>query len=245
MLSKPTPPWILAGAMALACIAGCVNAVGFLSAQHQALSHLSGTISNFGIEVARADWPLAAHAALIVVFFFLGCVLSGVIIRQSTLRAGRRYGVALCCESLLLFATTYLLRHNSPAGAPLAAMACGLQNAMATSYSGAVVRTTHMTGIVTDLGIAMGLLARGERVDWRRLRLYLVLLVGFAGGSVLGGIGYLRLGCDTLLYPAAIAGVTGIGYTWWKHRERHRSRRAQATVGRNATTAAATANSTP
>jgi uncharacterized membrane protein YoaK (UPF0700 family) len=245
MLSKPTPLWILTGAMALACIAGCVNAVGFLSAQHQALSHLSGTISNLGIEVARADWPLAAHAALVVVFFFLGCVLSGMIIRQSTLRAGRRYGVAMCCESLLLFATAYLLRHNSPAGAPLAAMACGLQNAMATSYSGAVVRTTHMTGIVTDLGIAVGLLARGERLDWRRLRLYLVLLAGFAGGSVLGGLGYLRLGSDTLLYPGAIAGVTGVAYTWWKHRERRGKRHDHPTPPAKSSPSSAAANSAP
>jgi uncharacterized membrane protein YoaK (UPF0700 family) len=44
-------------------------------------------------------------------------------------------------------------------------MACGLQNAMATGYSGAVIRTTHVTGIVTALGIAVGLAARRERVD--------------------------------------------------------------------------------
>jgi uncharacterized membrane protein YoaK (UPF0700 family) len=224
MLTKPIPFWVGAGAMALAALAGCINAVGFLGAHHQALSHLSGTVTNFGADMARGEWPLAAHAGLVLVFFFLGCVASGMIIRHSTLRAGRRYGVALCVESALLFGAHYFLRHDAFSGDYLAAMACGLQNAMATSYSGAVVRTTHMTGIVTDLGIAIGLTARGERADWRRMRLYLVLLAGFFCGGILGSLSYVRIGYDTLLYPATAAGLTGIGYTLFKQHSRRRSR---------------------
>jgi uncharacterized membrane protein YoaK (UPF0700 family) len=226
MLTKPIPLWILAGAMALACIAGSINAVGFLGIHHQTLSHLSGTVTAVGADFARSDWSLGRHAALVVVFFFLGSVLSGMIIRHSTLRAGRRYGVALCCESGLLFTATYFLRHGAYSGDYLAAMACGLQNAMATSYSGAVIRTTHMTGIVTDLGIAVGLTARGEKADWRKMRLYLVLLAGFLGGGVLGAQAYLHFGYDTLLIPATLAGVTGAGYTIFKHLRRRSSLRS-------------------
>jgi uncharacterized membrane protein YoaK (UPF0700 family) len=140
-----------------------------------------------------------------------------MILRQSTLKAGRRYGLALTCESGLLFLATYFLRHGSNQGDYLAAMACGLQNAMATSYSGAVVRTTHITGIVTDLGIAVGLAFRGEPVDGRRIGLFLVLVSGFVLGGIVGGFGYLRFGFDTLLIPAAVTGVAGISYTIFKH----------------------------
>jgi uncharacterized membrane protein YoaK (UPF0700 family) len=222
MLSKPVPIWIILGGAALAAVAGSINAVGFLEVQHQALSHLSGTVTNLGTEIARGDWGLAKHAFLIVIFFFFGCVLSGLIIRQSTLRAGRRYGVALTCEAGLLFAAAYFFRHGSAAGAYLATMACGLQNAMATSYSGAVIRTTHITGIVTDIGIAFGLAARRERVDWRRLRLYGVLLAGFLVGGVLGGLGFVRWSHDFLLFPATATAICGIGYTWFKQLERRR-----------------------
>ena len=96
-------------------------------------------------------------------------------------------------------------------------MACGLQNAMATSYSGAVIRTTHMTGIVTDLGIALGLLARGEPVDRRRMGLYLVLLAGFFAGGILGAAGFARFGYDMLLGPALLSGITGIGFATSRH----------------------------
>lgn len=229
MLSKPTPVWILVGGAVLAAIAGAINAVGFLAAQHQALSHLSGIVTNLGTEIARADWRLAGHAFLAIAFFFLGCVLSGVIIRHSTLHAGRRYGVALMGESVLLLASAYFFRHGFPAGAYLATMACGLQNAMATSYSGAVVRTTHVTGIVTDLGIAVGLAARRERVDWRRMRLYGCLLVGFVLGGGLGALGFARWGTDVLLLPAALAGATGLGHTALQHARRRPRKPAPVT----------------
>ncbi|MCC6414496.1 MAG: DUF1275 domain-containing protein, partial [Opitutaceae bacterium] len=102
----------------------------------------------------------------------------------------------------------------------LAAMACGLQNALTTTYSGAVVRTTHVTGIVTDLGIAAGHYLRREAMDPRRVVLYLVLLTGFIGGGIVGGWGYLHWGFDALLAPAVLTGLTGIGYTayrYWQH----------------------------
>jgi uncharacterized membrane protein YoaK (UPF0700 family) len=229
MLTHKTPRWIIVGALLLASGAGCINAVGFLGAHHQALTHMSGTVTNLGVELVRGDASLAWRAFGVMLFFFFGCLLSGLVIRESTLRLGRRYGVALALESALLFAAALLLRHDVASGDFLAAMACGLQNAMATSYSGAVLRTTHMTGIITDLGIALGLAARGSRVDWRRLRLYLVVLAGFFSGGLLGAIGFLRFGTDTLLFPAAIAGVTGLSYTVFKHHERRRHTRTPVT----------------
>lgn len=223
MFTKPTPPWITAGALCLAGCAGCINAVGFLGAQHQALSHMSGTVTNLGIELGLADRALAWRAFVVLGSFFLGCVASGLIIRQSTLKLGRRYGVALVLESLLLFAAVWFFHRDATnTGDYLAAMACGLQNAMATGYSGAVIRTTHVSGIVTDLGIAVGLFARRQPVDWRRIRLYLVLLVGFLSGGVFGAVAFARINYGTLLIPAVITGMAGLGYGTYRHFSPHR-----------------------
>ncbi|MEY2879452.1 MAG: hypothetical protein RLZZ15_1832 [Verrucomicrobiota bacterium] len=217
MFTKPTPPWILVGGAALAGGAGCVNAVGFLGLHHQAVTHMSGTVTNFGMEIARGDRALAWHAFQVLLSFFAGCVLSGLIIRHSALKPGRRYGVALLCESGLLFGATHLFRHRSGSADFLAAMACGLQNAMATSFSGAVIRTTHVTGIITDLGIAVGLLARREAVDWRRVKLYLILLLGFFFGGLAGTLGFLRWSYDVLLVPATLTALVGAGHTALRH----------------------------
>ena len=222
MFTKQTPAWVTAGGLALACSAGCINAVGFLGLHHQAITHLTGTVTILSIEMIDTRYGPAARALLVIACFFFGAVLSGAIIRQSTLRLGRRYGVALALESALLFAAVAFLRRGAFAGDCLASMACGLQNAMATSYSGAVVRTTHLTGVITDLGIACGHWVRRQPVDWGRFRLYGVLLLGFLIGGVLGALGFQRFGYDTLHFPAALCGVSGIAYAAYKHHERTR-----------------------
>ena len=106
-------------------------------------------------------------------------------------------------------------------------MACGLQNAMVTTYSGSTMRTTHLTGMVTDLGIACGHFLRGTAIDWFRFRIYGVLLLGYFAGAVLGSLGYERWGYDTLLLPALLSGVTGLSYTLYKHRQHLRTKSAR------------------
>lgn len=222
MLSKPVPPWILAGGFLLTAIAGGVNAVGFLGVHHQALSHMSGTATIFSTDVVNGRAEAAGHAGLVLASFFVGCVASGMIIRDSVLQAGRRYGVALVAESALLFAAAFWLREGSGNGDYLAAMACGLQNAMATTYSGAVIRTTHVTGIVTDLGIAAGHFLRRERVESRRVLVHLVLVAGFIAGGIAGGWGWQRWGVDALFAPAALTGAVGAAHVLHRHWQRSR-----------------------
>lgn len=213
------------GGMLLTCSAGCINAVGFLGLHHQAITHLSGTVSLLSTDLARGDSVSAVRAFLVVLCFFLGCVISGFIIRQNTLKLGRRYGGALALESFLLFAAAHFFNHGLFAGDCLASMACGLQNAMATSYSGAVIRTTHMTGIITDLGIAAGHLLHGQSVDSRRLRLYAALLFGFFIGGLIGAFGFIHIGYNTLFFPAALSGLAGIGYTAFRTYDRYKRKR--------------------
>lgn len=220
MIRQAPPGWVYLGGLTLTLIAGSINAVGFLGAHHQALSHMTGTVTILGMELARADYGVAAHALAILGAFFTGCLISGAVISQSSLRLGRRYGIALTLESLALFAAVHFLRRSSAAGDYLAALACGLQNAMVTTYSGSTMRTTHITGMVTDLGITCGHFVRGATVDWFRFRIYGVLFLGFFSGGLLGTLAYGRFGYDTLLLPASLSGLAGLGYVAVKHHER-------------------------
>jgi uncharacterized membrane protein YoaK (UPF0700 family) len=222
VLSKPIPPWIVFGGFVLTCAAGSINAVGFLGMHHQAISHMSGTVTVLSNDLATGQFSPAVYAIMVVMSFFAGSVVSAVIIRQSALKLGRRYGVALMLESALLIVASRMLSRGDYMGECLAAMACGLQNAMATHYSGAIIRTTHVTGIITDLGIAVGLKLRGEPIETRRAGLLLVLLGGFFTGGVLGSWGYTLIGFETLLFPAALTGVAGCGYFVFKHLSRLR-----------------------
>ena len=68
----------------------------------------------------------------------------------------------------------------------LAAGASGVQNAMASTYANLVLRTTHITGVATDLGLLLGRLLRTGRVEIWKLGLSVTLLVGFMGGGLAG-----------------------------------------------------------
>jgi uncharacterized membrane protein YoaK (UPF0700 family) len=216
--------WAWIGGGALAGIAGMVNAIGFLSYSHQAVTHLTGTTSLLGIALERGAFVEVAHLGGVLLAFFFGAALSGFIIQRQTLKLGRRYGVALALEGLLLAVAALCMRHELPAGAYLASLACGLQNAMATTYSGAILRTTHVTGLVTDLGSALGHALRGLEVDLPRVRLYALVLGSFLFGSTLGAVVFARTGTDALFYPAALVFVAALTYTAYAHRARSRDR---------------------
>lgn len=210
------PRWVWVGAGLLASVAGMVNVVGYLGFEHQAVTHLTGTTTLLGEAVARGDVRAILHLGAVAIAFMLGAALSGVLIQESTLRLGRRYGVALAIESLLLFAAIPLFRHGQLAGAMLAAMACGLQNAMATTYSGAVIRTSHLSGMFTDLGIGLGHALRGMPLQKRRLMLCGLIISGFFAGAVLGGVLFARFEYGALAVPATLTGAVGIGYASYR-----------------------------
>lgn len=210
------PRWVWIGAMALACVAGMVNVVGFLGFEHQAISHLTGTTSQLGMALAQGDWRSVGHLWGMLIAFCLGAMLSGLIVQDSTLKLGRRYGVVLLLESLLLLAAVPLFKQQQIWGALAAAMACGLQNAMATTFSGAVVRTTHLSGMFTDLGIGLGHLLRGLPLPMRRLTLSGLIATSFLVGGVIGASLFLHIGYDALLAPALLTGGTGLAYIGYR-----------------------------
>lgn len=206
------PRWVWIGAGSLACVAGMVNVVGYLGFEHQAVTHLTGTTTLLGAAIAAGDARAALHLLGVAAAFMAGAALSGMIIQDSTLRIGRRYGVTLTIEAILLLLAVPLFQHHQIAGALFAAMACGLQNAMATTYSGAVIRTSHLSGMFTDLGIGLGHALRGMPLQKRRLMLCGLIITCFFAGGVAGALLFSRVGYNALLIPAALTGMTGIGY---------------------------------
>jgi len=217
------PTWVWIGAVALSSVAGMVNVVGFLGFEHQAVSHMTGSTSQLGMAIAQGDWRAVGHLWGLLIAFSLGAMLSGLLIQDNTLQLGRRYGMALAIESALLLVAIPLFEQQQIWGALAAAMACGLQNAMATTFSGAVVRTTHLSGMFTDLGIGLGHLLRGLPLQVRRLTLSGLIISGFLGGGIFGAWLFMHFRYDALLAPALLTGLTGIVYVlyqqWarWRH----------------------------
>lgn len=223
--SDHIPSWVAIGAFSLSLIGGLINVVGLLGFEQQAITHLTGTTSQLAVAVAKLHFELILRFSLILLAFVGGACLSGWLIGKNSAKLGRRYGVALMLESALLWIASFLLTRNAYSGVYFACAACGLQNAMVTTYSGAVIRTTHLSGMFTDLGIYLGHAARGLPFNWLRLKICCTVIGGFFVGSVLGAWSFAYFGNRTLFLPAALTGITAAcyyGFESWTRRQKRK-----------------------
>ena len=191
----------------LAFVAGASNAGGLL-AVGQYTSHMSGIISAMADNSAAGQVSLVLTGASAVGAFLLGAFLTTLMIRWARSRAlESEYALPLVAEALLLviFGFTgrvFNSRHDVLGTVMLLWLTIGLQNAMITKLSNHVIRTTHLTGMVTDVGIALGRIAfvrvsgTGTSINSEVVALRLLTsLVGlFFLGGVIGALGFRHIG---------------------------------------------------
>ncbi|MEC5387539.1 YoaK family protein [Uliginosibacterium sp. H3] len=214
---RKLPRWVEVGGFFLTLLAGSVNAIALLGFNHQGVSHLTGSSTQLGVELADGNLPQVMHLLIILASFVVGAALSGLAIGNESLKLGRRYSATLLAEAAILLLAMYFLNRGSNLGHYLASGACGLQNAMTSTFSGAVVRTSHVTGLFTDLGITFGLRLRGQAIDRRRVVLYLTLITGFILGGVLGAFWFGSYRFNAMLAPAGIAALMAITHLlYWR-----------------------------
>lgn len=208
----------------LAFVAGATNAGAFL-AVGQYTSHMTGIFSTMTDAVALRHWSIATVSAAALVAFLAGAATTAILVN-----AGRRRGwssafaLPLMLEAVLLlvfgaFGARLTASHALLVSATviLLCYTMGLQNAVITKISNAVIRTTHVTGMVTDLGIELGKLVyanrrhgtQGEpvRADRAKMRVLSLLLLAFFVGGILGAIGFQNFGYAAVVPLAASLGL--------------------------------------
>lgn len=212
----------------LAATAGAANAGGFF-ALGQYTSQMTGYLSQFADTVAIGDFGLAILAGFAVSAFVAGAAFSAVVITWARSQNGRhQYAWPLLIQGgfLACFAGGGIF--SSEAGR-LFSLAClcfimGMQNATITKISSARIRTTHATGMLTDIGIELGRTAynfvrpnSALIVDNNKLRILLQLVCAFVGGGIIGAFGYNYAG---FFFSLPLAGVLlTIGLAGFKRRE--------------------------
>ncbi|MGS5086004.1 YoaK family protein [Hydrogenophaga sp. A37] len=193
----------------LAFVAGAANAGGFL-AVGQYTSHMTGMVSSFGDHLVLGQFVLAGAGLVAVMSFLFGAMSTAWIVNWGMrLRLRSAYGLPLLLEAALLlvfglFGAAMNLWHTVflPVTVVLLCYIMGLQNAVITKISQARIRTTHVTGLVTDLGIELGKLLyvnrhpemQPVRADRDRLRVHAQLVLSFLVGGIVGALGFKNLG---------------------------------------------------
>ncbi|MGR3721958.1 YoaK family protein [Abyssibius alkaniclasticus] len=191
----------------LACIAGAVNAGGFLLLG-QYTSHMTGYMSQIADQIVLQNFTLAFQGMMAVALFLSGAICSAFIINWAkAFHPRQRFSLPIGLQGALLLAFAFSGRIGLPLygaqmlGLAILSFVMGLQNATITKISGAVIRTTHVTGIVTDIGIELGrgLFGQAYRVQHARgnrekLRLLAGIVLMFFFGGLVGALGYSFVG---------------------------------------------------
>lgn len=203
----------------LAFCAGAINAGGFLAVQ-QYTSHMTGIVSAMADNVALGAFDLVLVGAGGLLSFLAGAVCSTVMVdfaRQRQLNS--EYAFPLLLEALLLLGFgvmgAWLAQVHGlfvPVTVMLLCFIMGLQNAVITKLSGAVIRTTHVTGVVTDIGIELGrLLVRSRQFNPAHLGTLLKLVLSFFVGGVLGALGFKQVGyVSTIPLALVLVSLAGV-----------------------------------
>ena len=212
-----TPRLIFLGVLSLTSLAGYINTV-FLSLLLLPVSHVTGTVSRFSLDLFRRDVGDGVQILLAILGFFLGSFVTGLIIGGGQLKFGRRYGLILMLEGTVLAGSSFALKQFSYPALFLAAFACGLQNAMASGYQGMIVRTTHLTGSLTDFGVLLGRALRGTKVDPWQLILLSLALLSFLASGVLGAYASSLFGFASLWLASGFCFLLGLAYYLWRYR---------------------------
>lgn len=210
-------------AWSLAFVAGAVNAGGFLAVGSYT-SHVTGVVSRVANEIILGNKAPGLVALGVVVCFFAGSFTAGLLISLGRrYRFQAHYALSLMLEAALLLvfglmgATLHEVRHFFvPTTIALLSFVMGMHNSVVTTISNAEVRTTHLTGIVTDMGLEVSRLLyfnvdkeEDERMgrvmgNRKKLVLHSLILVAFFIGGLAGAVGFQYVGFKMTIFLSVI-----------------------------------------
>lgn len=206
----------------LSFIAGATNAGGFLAIGHYT-SHMTGLLSSVADNLVLGQFGLVMASLAAIAAFVGGAMTTAMMVNwgmRRQLRSAFARPLALETSLLLVFGLFgAAINMHAELFAPLTVLLLcyimGLQNAVITKISNAEIRTTHVTGLVTDIGIELGKmvyfnrspLATRVQANRRKLRIHLSLIAAFFAGGVLGAFGFKLWGYITTVPLALLLGL--------------------------------------
>jgi uncharacterized membrane protein YoaK (UPF0700 family) len=229
----------------LALVGGFVNSCGFVIIG-TFTSHVTGNVGRFADDLALLQLHAAIAAMTMITAFLAGAFVASMAIESDAYGSGARsYAVALFGEGALLLSFTILSRLTlathpriNDYEAAILCAAMGMQNSLVTRLSGAVVRTTHLTGVVTDVGIEAARwfrwwrgqmssrlrvkLAVGkkppERPSVPKIALLCTIAGAFSAGAMMGAIAGVAMKHAAMLIPSLAVIACGV-YAFTTKRE--------------------------
>ncbi|WP_343674741.1 YoaK family protein [Chitinophaga sp.] len=197
-------------AVLLCLTAGFVNASGFLGFS-VLTTNITGHAALLAVKLTEGDLRAVRMVTLWLILFLSGAFCSSLYISKAGRDKPHSYTVPIMVEIVILCLVGYfgytfdnsVVKTEYFAGSLLFAM--GMQNALVSVVSGSVVRTTHLTGMFTDLGIDLAAaLSKYPATLHKRIVLRCIIIIFFLLGGVIGGFAFVKFRFHSFYIAAGI-----------------------------------------
>lgn len=149
------------------------------------VSHVTGTVTKIGIDLSGSDYFGAMRSVGLLVLFFLGSMVSGILFHTKRFSLKKRYGILFMIYALFIFIFSFIPNIESII-IYIFSFVLGSQNAMFIFYKNSLIRTSHFTGYLTDAGFSFGKFLRGSKEELEKTVLYLFSMLIFIFGAFFG-----------------------------------------------------------
>ncbi len=194
--------------------AGLVNITGVLSIG-VLTTNVTGHFAFFAEELTKKDYQQAFVFLIYILSFLFGSFFSSILTEYFEFKEKKTsHGLSMSIEIVILFSVGYYLTYLDPylsksIVASIILFSMGMQNSLVTQISASTVRTTHLTGLFTDLGIELSQLffhnkEEHRKLLWNSIKLRLTIILFFFAGGVFGGYLFQSIQAKTLMLASGI-----------------------------------------
>mgnify|MGYP001427555302 CR=1 FL=1 len=195
--------------------AGFTNTVATLGTG-LAVSHHTGNLTQLALALLEGQTTLIASLAGLILFFFLGSILAGIFFYQKPIGQARAYGLFSLVQGSITILASFILSSSWILLLYFfTALGMGLQNGILKNVRQVTTRTSHMTGYLTDAGVALGHIIRGDRGQAWTFWYFTCHLILFFLGTLTGGLTQVLASRWALGAAGLIQLSAGISYMIW------------------------------
>lgn len=206
--------------------AGFLNATAFIQ-YSSVVTHHTGTVTQAGIQLSNGNWHNMWLSLALIICYIMGAIISGLLFPEEIFLPRKRYSWILFILSFILFV---MLKLNISVRWLLCylSLMVGTQNGMFVTYRGMIIRTAHMSGTLTDIGLTLGRWLSGTGSEYKeKFYFHLFNFISFLSGCTIAGvfstIFFLNMLYVTILFNL----INGLAY-FYLYRRYHQLHRQSA-----------------
>lgn len=192
----------------LTFLAGAINICAIVL-YGMTITHYTGNISNAAIAIGNGQILTHSKFLSYIILFFLGSVIAGLLSHEQKSDLRKYHSVIPILFGILIL-VVFKYFNSDVAILRVLAFGMGIQNGICKKVDGVLVRTTHMTGYITDAAFSLVSILRGHSEQAWKLRFYLISIFAYFAGGLASLITIQMIGSWAIVVVAILYILHGI-----------------------------------